>query len=99
MMDRPTPLPGTPMSELDTPAQRWGGCRVSPQSVSAATRWWTSACNPICRNATGRHGVATVISRLALGLAACANQYDYTRAVRDGRLEGYWPLSARGRFD
>ena len=32
-------------------------------------------------------------------LAACANQYDYIRAVRHGRLEGYWPLSARGRFD
>ena len=31
-------------------------------------------------------------------LAACVNQYDYIRAVRDGRLEGYWPLSARGRF-
>ena len=32
-------------------------------------------------------------------LVACANQYDYIRAVRGGRLEGYWPLSARGRFD
>ena len=31
-------------------------------------------------------------------LAACVNQYDYIRAVRDGRLEGYWPMSARGRF-
>ena len=31
-------------------------------------------------------------------LAACVNQYDYIRAVRDGSLEGYWPLSARGRF-
>ncbi len=31
-------------------------------------------------------------------LAACVNQYDYIRAVRDGKLEGYWPLSARGRF-
>jgi D-serine deaminase-like pyridoxal phosphate-dependent protein len=31
-------------------------------------------------------------------LAACVNQYDYIRAVRDGRLEGYWPLPARGRF-
>ena len=31
-------------------------------------------------------------------LAATVNQYDYIRAVRDGRLEGYWPLSARGRF-
>ena len=31
-------------------------------------------------------------------LAATVNQYDYIRAVRDGRLEGYWPLTARGRF-
>ncbi len=31
-------------------------------------------------------------------LAATVNQYDYIRAVRDGKLEGYWPLSARGRF-
>ena len=31
-------------------------------------------------------------------LASCVNQYDYIRAVRRGRLEGYWPLSARGRF-
>ena len=31
-------------------------------------------------------------------LASTVNQYDYIRAVRDGRLEGYWPLSARGRF-
>jgi len=31
-------------------------------------------------------------------LAAAVNQYDYIRAVRNGRLEGYWPLPARGRF-
>ena len=31
-------------------------------------------------------------------LGACINQYDYIRAVRDGKLEGFWPLSARGRF-
>lgn len=31
-------------------------------------------------------------------LASTVNQYDYIRAVRDGRLESYWPLSARGRF-
>ena len=31
-------------------------------------------------------------------LAATVNQYDYIRAVRNGRLEGYWPLPARGRF-
>ena len=31
-------------------------------------------------------------------VAATVNQYDYIRAVRNGELEGYWPLSARGRF-
>ena len=31
-------------------------------------------------------------------LAMCVNQYDYIRAVRNGRLEGYWPVAARGRF-
>ena len=31
-------------------------------------------------------------------LAMCLNQYDYIRAVRNGRLEGYWPVAARGRF-
>ena len=31
-------------------------------------------------------------------LATCVNQYDYIRAVRDGRLLGYWPMTARGRF-
>lgn len=43
--------------------------------------------------------LATVISRPAPSLTACVNQYDYIRAVRNGRLESYWPLSARGRFD
>jgi len=31
-------------------------------------------------------------------LASCVNQYDYIRAVRGGKLEGYWHLSARGKF-
>ena len=31
-------------------------------------------------------------------LAATVNQYDYIRAVRNGKLVGYWPLPARGRF-
>ena len=31
-------------------------------------------------------------------LAACVNQYDYIRAVKGGKLEGFWPLPARGRF-
>jgi D-serine deaminase-like pyridoxal phosphate-dependent protein len=32
-----------------------------------------------------------------LGLAV--NQYDYFRAVENGRLAGFWPIAARGRFD
>ena len=31
-------------------------------------------------------------------LALTINQYDYIRAVRNGRLEGFWPISARGQF-
>ena len=31
-------------------------------------------------------------------LGLCLNQYDYIRAVRDGELEGFWPMSGRGRF-
>ena len=32
-------------------------------------------------------------------LSLCVNQYDYFRAVRNGRLEGFWPIASRGRFD
>ena len=31
-------------------------------------------------------------------LGACVNQYDYIRAVKAGKLEGFWPISARGRL-
>ncbi len=31
-------------------------------------------------------------------LGACVNQYDYFRAAKDGKLEGFWPISARGRL-
>ena len=31
-------------------------------------------------------------------LGACVNQYDYIRAVKDGKLEGFWPISARGKL-
>ncbi|NQW24640.1 MAG: alanine racemase [SAR202 cluster bacterium] len=31
-------------------------------------------------------------------LGACVNQFDYIRAVKDGKLEGFWPISARGRL-
>ena len=32
-------------------------------------------------------------------LGLCFNQYDYVRAVRADRLEGFWPIAGRGRFD
>ena len=50
---------------------------------------------------SGAEGTLTTGEKARLApweLASCVNQYDYIRAVRDGRLEGYWPLSARGRF-
>lgn len=31
-------------------------------------------------------------------LALTVNQYDYFRAVRDGKLAGFWPIAARGQF-
>jgi len=35
---------------------------------------------------------------LPFHLGLCVNQYDYIRAVRGGKLEGFWPLSGRGQF-
>lgn len=32
-------------------------------------------------------------------LALCVNQFDYFRAVEDGKLVGYWPVASRGRLD
>ena len=31
-------------------------------------------------------------------LALCVNQYDYIRAVRDGKLVGYWRVASRGQL-
>ncbi len=31
-------------------------------------------------------------------LGLCINQYDYIRAVRGGKLEGFWSIAGRGRF-
>ena len=31
-------------------------------------------------------------------LALCVNQYDYIRAVRDGKLVGYWRVAGRGQL-
>ena len=35
---------------------------------------------------------------LPFNLALCLNQYDYIRAVRNGKLEGFWPMTGRGHF-
>ena len=32
-------------------------------------------------------------------LGLCFNQYDYVRAVRGDKLEGFWSIAGRGRFD
>ena len=32
-------------------------------------------------------------------LSLCVNQFDYFRAVRAGKLVGYWPIAGRGRLD
>jgi D-serine deaminase-like pyridoxal phosphate-dependent protein len=31
-------------------------------------------------------------------LALTVNQYDYFRAVQQGKLAGFWPIAARGQF-
>jgi D-serine deaminase-like pyridoxal phosphate-dependent protein len=31
-------------------------------------------------------------------LGGTVNQYDYFRAAKNGKLEGFWPISARGRL-
>jgi D-serine deaminase-like pyridoxal phosphate-dependent protein len=31
-------------------------------------------------------------------IGLCFNQYDYVRAARGGKLEGYWSIAGRGRF-
>ena len=35
---------------------------------------------------------------LPFDLELCVNQYDYIRAVRGGKLEGFWAIAGRGRF-
>lgn len=39
------------------------------------------------------------VSLIPFNLALCVNQFDYFRAVRNGRLVGYWPIATRGRLD
>lgn len=60
---------------------------------------------------SAEHGVLTLDGQAAQQLKAgdkawlvpydlqlCINQYDYIRAVRRGKLEGFWPIAGRGRF-
>jgi 3-hydroxy-D-aspartate aldolase len=49
--------------------------------------------------ATGQFMPQNKVWLVPFDLALCINQYDYIRAVRGGRLEGFWPITARGRFD
>jgi 3-hydroxy-D-aspartate aldolase len=48
--------------------------------------------------AAGRLDPGDKVWLVPFDLGMCANQYDYIRSVRGGRLEGYWAISARGRF-
>ena len=71
------------------------------QGVDGGTAARFSAEHGVVELESGSEGALTPGEKARLApweLAACVNQYDYIRAVRDGRLEGYWPLSARGRF-
>ena len=38
------------------------------------------------------------VNLVPYNLALCVNQYDYIRAVRDGRLVGYWRVAGRGQL-
>ena len=71
------------------------------QGVAGGTATRFSAEHGIIELESGAGGTLSPGEKARLApweLAATINQYDYIRAVRDGRLEGYWPLSARGRF-
>ncbi|MDE2842546.1 MAG: alanine racemase [Chloroflexota bacterium] len=49
--------------------------------------------------ATGEFNPNDKVWLVPYNLSLCVNQFDYFRAVRDGKLVGYWPISARGRLD
>ena len=38
------------------------------------------------------------VNLVPYNLALCVNQYDYIRAVRDGKLVGYWRIAGRGQL-
>ena len=48
--------------------------------------------------ATGQLMPNDKVHLVPYNLALSVNQYDYIRAVRDGKLVGYWPVSGRGRL-
>ena len=71
------------------------------QGVAGGTAARFSAEHGIVELEAGSEGALNPGEKAQLApweLATCVNQYDYIRAVRNGSLEGYWPLSARGRF-
>ena len=39
------------------------------------------------------------VELIPYNLALCVNQFDYFRAVQNGKLVGYWPIAGRGRLD
>ena len=49
--------------------------------------------------ATGQLNPNDKVWLLPYDLALCVNQFDYFRAVQDGKLVGYWPIACRGRWD
>ncbi len=49
--------------------------------------------------ATGRLNPNDKVWLVPYNLALCVNQFDYFRAVQDGKLVGYWPIAGRGRLD
>ncbi len=49
--------------------------------------------------ATGQLNPNDKVWLVPYNLALCVNQFDYFRAVQDGKLVGYWPIAGRGRLD
>jgi D-serine deaminase-like pyridoxal phosphate-dependent protein len=49
--------------------------------------------------ATGQLNPKDKVWLTPYNLSLCVNQFDYFRAVQDGKLVGYWPIAARGRLD
>lgn len=95
--------PVADMAVLDSGHKATGPDHGRPvlQGIAGATAARFSAEHGIVEIDSGFHDALQPGDKARLApweLAACVNQYDYIRAVRGGKLEGYWPLSARGRF-